>query len=260
MQLEIISRVPGSKAHPNPLLFVHGAWHSAWCWDVHFLPYFAAHGYAAYGLSLRGHGRSAGRERVRWYRIADYLADVAEVVKQLPGPPVLVGHSMGGWIVQKYIEQYAAPAAILLAPMSAGGSTPFLRQAVRRYPLAIARLMFSGKFETQELVQAAFFSPATPSDLVEAYFPYFRDQAESFLVMPEISSGTVTPRTDPPVPVLVLGASDDATIAQTKVEATARRHNTQAEILPNLSHSMMLDPGWPCVADHMLTWLRTQGL
>ena len=29
------------------LLFVHGAWHGAWCWAEHFLDFFAAQGYAA---------------------------------------------------------------------------------------------------------------------------------------------------------------------------------------------------------------------
>ena len=44
--------------HPVPLLFVHGAWHAAWCWDEHFLGYFADRGYRAVALSFRGHGDS----------------------------------------------------------------------------------------------------------------------------------------------------------------------------------------------------------
>ena len=56
MNLEVISKYPAGAARPTPLLFVHGAWHGAWCWDEHFLDFFAAHGYAAHALSLRGHG------------------------------------------------------------------------------------------------------------------------------------------------------------------------------------------------------------
>ena len=44
MELEIISKRPRAKTHPTPLLFVHGAWHGAWCWE-NFLSYFAEHGY-----------------------------------------------------------------------------------------------------------------------------------------------------------------------------------------------------------------------
>ncbi|PRC62971.1 alpha/beta hydrolase, partial [Mycobacterium sp. ITM-2017-0098] len=35
--LEVIDKGSASAAHPAPLLFVHGAWHAAWCWDEHFL-------------------------------------------------------------------------------------------------------------------------------------------------------------------------------------------------------------------------------
>ena len=45
--------------HPAPLVFVHGAWHGAWCWDEHFLGHFAAKGYRAIALDLRGYGMVA---------------------------------------------------------------------------------------------------------------------------------------------------------------------------------------------------------
>ncbi len=45
--IELISHVPASPSYPVPLLFVHGAFVAAWCWDDHFLPYFAQHGFAA---------------------------------------------------------------------------------------------------------------------------------------------------------------------------------------------------------------------
>ena len=35
--LEVIDKGSCSEAHPVPLLFVHGSWHGAWCWDEHFL-------------------------------------------------------------------------------------------------------------------------------------------------------------------------------------------------------------------------------
>jgi hypothetical protein len=31
--LEVIDRGTCSESHPVPLLFVHGAWHAAWCWE-----------------------------------------------------------------------------------------------------------------------------------------------------------------------------------------------------------------------------------
>ena len=84
MKLEMISKYPVESQHRTSLLFVHGTLHGAWCWDVHFLEYFAQHGYAAHAINLRGHGNSEGRGKLRWTRIADYVEDVAKAVRQLP--------------------------------------------------------------------------------------------------------------------------------------------------------------------------------
>ena len=38
MKLEILSEKPKGTPKQTPILFVHGAWHGAWCWEK-FLPY-----------------------------------------------------------------------------------------------------------------------------------------------------------------------------------------------------------------------------
>jgi pimeloyl-ACP methyl ester carboxylesterase len=55
MKLEMISKYPADEQRPTPLLFIHGTLHTASCWDVHFLDYFAQHGYASHAVNLRGH-------------------------------------------------------------------------------------------------------------------------------------------------------------------------------------------------------------
>lgn len=79
MTLEVIVRRPPVTPHPTPLLFVHGAWHGAWCWNEHFLPYFADKGYLAYALSLRGHAGSPPTKPLSLNGIWDYVADVAQI-------------------------------------------------------------------------------------------------------------------------------------------------------------------------------------
>ena len=162
MKLEIISRKPKGVSRTVPILFVHGAWHGAWCWEKNFLPYFAENGYTSYALSLRGHGDSEVPTHFRWMRIADYVADVAQVVGQLPEEPVMVGHSMGGLVVQKYLEEYTAPAAVLLASVPVKGVFRTTLRIALRHPLAFmkANLTWSlypliGK---PKLTREAFFS------------------------------------------------------------------------------------------------------
>jgi len=59
-QLEILEHLPAGPTRKPPLLFVHGGYCDAWCWEPYFLPWFAARGYPSYALSLRGHGGSGG--------------------------------------------------------------------------------------------------------------------------------------------------------------------------------------------------------
>lgn len=263
MDLEVVEQLPSGAVHPTPLLFVHGAWHGAWCWE-YFLPYFARHGYVSYALSLRGHGKSAGRERLRWHSAAHgYVADVAQVVARLPTPPVLVGHSMGGYVVQKYLETAAAPAAVLLASIPVSGILGFgIRYGMRHpWPFIKAHLLLNPWYmvATPALAQDAFFSPRLPPEDFARH--YARLQPESFrMELETLALNLPRPqRIQTPIPMLVLGAANDRVFSPDEVQATARAYRTHAEIFPNMAHDMMLDPGWQKVADRILSWLQEQG-
>jgi pimeloyl-ACP methyl ester carboxylesterase len=86
--LEVIDKGSSSEAHPVPLLFVHGAYHAAWCWDENFLDYFADKGFRALAVSLRGHGQSTRCKPLRSCSIADYVEDVRAVADKLGCEPV----------------------------------------------------------------------------------------------------------------------------------------------------------------------------
>ena len=118
-ELEVLCHAPEHVTHEHPLLFVHGAYVAAWCWEEHFQPWFAHRGWSTYAVSLSGHGKSRNREHLDSYSIDDYVRDVAEVAARLPAPPILIGHSMGGMVVQKYLEQYDAPATVLMSSKKA---------------------------------------------------------------------------------------------------------------------------------------------
>ena len=259
MKLEVISKYPLKNAHPTPLLFIHGTLHTAACWDVHFLEYFAQHGYAAHALNLRGHGNSEGREKLRWTRIADFVRDVAATVQQLPSPLILIGHSMGGFIVQHYLEDHDAPAAVLLSSASPAGLLPTAIRTARRQPWMFAKinltLSLTPMLASTQLLRETFFSHDLPDELLVQYWK--QTQEDSFMAFLDMVALDLPKPAKVKTPVLVLGAARDNMIGRREVEATARAYKTQAEIISDVAHNSMLELGWQSVADRILVWLNT---
>jgi pimeloyl-ACP methyl ester carboxylesterase len=262
LHLEVITRRPSSEPRPTPLLFVHGAWHGAWCWDVHFLPYFAQQGYVCHALSLRGHGTSDNNKSLRFTRIADYVNDVAQVAGALETPPVVIGHSMGGFVVQKYLEKHDAPAAVLLASVPSAGGLAFFLRFFGRHPLQFlkAHLTFSGYpfVETLRLSHESFFSRDFPPNEVRVYFK--RIQPESLVAGYDTALFNLPHPERVKTPMLVLGAANDRVFTNDEVHATARAYHTTAQLFPNMAHDMMLEAGWQTVADRIVGWLAERGL
>ena len=262
MKLEIISKYPVENTRSTPLLFVHGTLHTAACWDVHFLDYFAQHGFAAHALNLRGHGNSEGREKLRWTRIADFVNDVANTVRQLPSPPVLIGHSMGGFIIQKYLEHHDVPAAVLLSSASPAGLLPTAMRTARRQPWVFAKINLTLSLKPllarPQLLGEAFFSKDLPDELLVKYWEQTQD--DSFMAFLDMVALDLPKPGKVRTPVLVLGAGRDNMIGPREVEATARAYNTQAEIIPGVAHNSMLEQKWQSVAERILAWLDDQQL
>ena len=104
--------LPEHEASPDPLLFIHGSTCGSWVWE-NFLNYFAPRGWTCYALNLRGHHLSEPVSDWGDVGVSSYLEDIDTVVKWLGRSPVLIGHSMGGVLAQKYAET-GAPAKMVL--------------------------------------------------------------------------------------------------------------------------------------------------
>src|SRR5512138_92855 len=258
MKLEMISKYPAHQQRPTPLLFIAGTLHTAACWDVHFLDYFAQHGYAAHALNLRGHGNSEGREKLRWARIADFVEDVENAVQQLPNPPILIGHSMGGFIIQHYLENHDVPAAVLLSSAAPAGLLPTAIRTARRRPWVFAKinltLSLKPMLASPQLLGEAFFSTDLPEELLVNYWKQTQD--DSFMAFVDMVALDLPKPEKVKTPLLVLGAARDNMIGPREIEATARAYHTHAEIIPDVPHNSMLDPHWRSMAQRILTWLN----
>jgi len=265
MKLDLISRYPTTTPKPTPLLFVHGSFSDARVWDENFLPWFAHHGYEAHAVSLRGHGLSEGHSHLHNWRLADYVADLEKTVQTMPGSPLLIGHSMGGMVVQKYLENHTGIAGMaLLASVPPQGLLPTNLHMAMRHPILFQQMlmfaMLGPRYGTLEMMRGLLFSKDMPLAKLQDYFDLV--QAESQRVAMDMM--WFNPLRLKPgqmwLPTLVMGAQHDVFVSPAMVRETARFYRTEAHIIPNMAHAMMLEMNWREAADWLLDWVeRTMG-
>jgi len=116
-------------------------------------------------VDLRGHGESSNDRSLRRTRLKHYVQDIATVVESLGTPPIIVAHSMGGLVVQRYLENHELPGAVLLAPVPIGGVWRATLRTLRRHPIKFlkANLIWDLKPLIEERdIAADLFPPTTP--------------------------------------------------------------------------------------------------
>lgn len=247
MQLEV-KTVLSYQVHLGSIIFVHGVTHGAWCWE-NYTRYFSKKGYDCYALSLRGHGKSEGREHLNEYGLEDYAQDVLQVISTIKEKPILIGHSMGGAIVQKVIGEHPdlVLAAILLASAQAGGcGNPIDQLKYYFYDfsgISVCRKIMSGKKATPEQIKKSlFFCGRVPLEEIKKFSELFC--AESTKAMNDLFKPYTQNYQNVNLPVLVIGSSKDKIFTEKCQRVTAACYGVKPVILPNLCHDMMLDPEW----------------
>jgi len=259
--LEVLSSAPSQTPASQSILFVHGAFTAAWCWEEHYLPFFAKAGFDTRALSLSGHGGSRGRDRIDSLSIQDYVDDVHEVVEQMPVPPILVGHSMGGFVVQKYLEHYTSPAVVLMCSVPPQGLMSTAVNLLFSRPNLLTdlnRIMGSNGGGLGSLRDAMFAQPISMDDMKRIFR---HAQPESHRALWDMTLFNLPqPSRMANTPLLVMGTALDQLVPPSSVEMTARTYNTEAEILPGMGHGLMLERDWRLGAERILAWLVENGL
>jgi pimeloyl-ACP methyl ester carboxylesterase len=124
----IVARCWGA---PGPgIVLVHGgAAHSRW-WD-HIAPSLAAD-YRVAALDLSGHGDSGRRDAYELRTWADEVLGVARAAG-ITGQPVVVGHSMGGWVAMTTGARHADEiAGVIIIDSPIRRRTPEEEAAIRK--------------------------------------------------------------------------------------------------------------------------------
>lgn len=258
-RLETFSRTPPSRTRRPPLLFVHGGYTDGWCWTPHFLDWFAARGWPAHALSLRGHGGSAGAELLFASGLDDYAADVERVASSLAEPAVLIGHSMGAAIVERMIATHPRRAAVLLAPVPPTGLATIAARLALERPDALAHMAMLDptRITTQVLdaLRPFYFSDRADPAILAAMAKHIAAESPRAILDLSLRLHWAKPERNG-TPLAVIGAGDDRICSPADVRATAQHHGVAATIVPGLAHMLMLEPGWDEVAGAIASWLE----
>ena len=260
--LNILHR-PGSGTTPEApaLLFVHGGYATAACWDVYFLSWFAQRGFDCHALDLSGHGRSEGAHQLDAFGIDDYVDDLQQAVHGFSRSPIVIGHSMGTVVVERFLERQPVRAAILMAPVPPTGILGATMKLAFSDPDFFAQQtrIQHGEFNQEALrtLRQVYYSPETTlADLIR-FVPLFQGESRRALFDLSLLPFRLGGRR-PRLPVLVVGGEGDAVFPPSTLGFTAVRWQAEVAVIPRAGHTLMLDAHWQTAASRIAGWIERQ--
>lgn len=254
------------------VVFIHGMWGRGGQWDG-WADRFAAAGWEPHAPTLRYHevdpagSPPAGLGRVS---LQGYADDLEALIRGLPAPPLLVGHSMGGLLAQILAARGLGRAAVLLCPAPPAG-----------WP-AVVELMHPSVLRTMigHSLKALFVRRPFRLSWRQARYSSFNNMAkaaaraehdrwvwESGRVLFEIAwwyldlkGGARVDRKKVTVPTLTVSAGRDRIVPPAAVRAQARRYRDrrgEARHYPDHAHFLIVENGWERLAGDCLAWAQS---
>jgi pimeloyl-ACP methyl ester carboxylesterase len=247
-------RQPMLRKHKTPLLFQHGAWHGAWCWQL-WTDYFVSLGYEIHTISLPAHGTSSCKKsHINFYTFKDYVETLTSQVEAISPRPVVIGHSLGGAILQKYLENHQLPGAVLLATLPSRGMLPMAIRLLQNHPIPTLIGMLSLNLydwkKTPQLAQDLFLNSKTEIDVMAFQKQLIRETINVFPIL--FSFAKVNPMRSP---VLVIAGEKDAIFTVNEEKTTAEKYGAKSVVISGQAHNLMMESAWKQVADVIDNWI-----
>ncbi len=226
----------------SPVVLIHGIAASLFDW-TEIIPELACCGYRAYALDLPGHGESEKPEKPEDYHIENIYRHFSSWVESLglDSPPILVGHSMGGYLSLLFslrCPDYVR-ALILIDPFySPKQLSPILQVARYRPTLGVKAMRIIPEWLIHTIMGwdpvSAIHFPTEARQQIAA--DYKRASPNFVYLTKEISD--LTP--DIPaihLPVQLIWGEQDRTLKpQTFTELAELIPNAKTKIIPNCGH------------------------
>lgn len=252
----------------TPIVFVHGAFCGGWAFDG-FRETFDREGFETHAPNLPHHERGADLEQLAETGLKDYAQAIAMYASALRAPPVLVGHSLGGLVVQLAAMQIPVAGVAMLAPSAPWGVMPTtLEEHGNHFGLSLL-----GDYWRRPIppdYRVARSNTLDRLDREEARRTFARFVPESGRAVREAmqwwsdhSMASQAPVYRISAPVLgIAGGKDRVNPASTVRRVVSRFPQGQAHFheFPEMSHWLVGEPESPEVADLVLGWMRARGI
>lgn len=266
---ELKVRYQSAEYSPNgSIIFVHDICHGAWCFE-NFMNFFSENGYDCFALNLRGHGDN-GRKDLKYARLSDYADDVKKCVdyctdycnkKGITEKPFLLGHSMGGAVIQKYIGDYSdtVKGAILFASATAKGISFYQIMIKSIYSMAFYAVYlkaFGFILSNRRLKKSAFFNNRISLEKAKQYNKLLHKESKRIILHDLYISYTHNYNLN--IPILIIGSRADSFFSGESLIKTMSCYQNSGKLvmLENLCHDMMLDPEWKKSAKAVLEFME----
>mgnify|MGYP000600200714 CR=1 FL=1 len=191
----------------------------------------------------------------------EVLNHYREILKAKAKKPILIGHSMGGMVVQKFLERQSAPGVVLMSSVPPQGllGSAFGLAFSRPHLLGDLNRIMGGSQPQIDTLRHALFHEAIELERLQRYYHLCQPESHRAIWDMSLFDLPLVSRMQLP-PMLVLGAENDVLIPPDQVRMTARRYGAEAHILPGLGHGMMMESDWRVAADPIVAWLKSQDL
>ena len=255
-----------------PLMLVHGAWLSARSWE-NFADYFRDRGFTVSAPEWpRKHGdveqlREAAEE-LEGLGLTEIVDHYGNQIKSLEEPPVLIGHSFGGLIVELLLDRGLGRAGVAMSPAPPKGILvlPFSSLKAAAPALAHPSKRHGVVPLTLEEFTYGFVNTFSPEDASAAYERYAVPETGQIFYEAGFANFHLHPPTEvhfkngDRAPLLIVGAEKDhtvpASLSHKQFEKYAKSDaRTDYIELPGRPHLMMVGEGWEDVAARIESWL-----
>lgn len=259
-----VEAVP-APVHRGTVIFIHGLYLNSRCWDG-WVQRFEAAGYTVLAPDYAGHvGEPAALRanipaELRQTDLTDAVDQMRALVKASPEPPILIGHSMGGLIVQILLSEGLGAAGVAIDSAPPKGSLSLAPSFAR----ANAGSLTPG--HKPILLSPKQFRYAFANDLSLEEATIFYDK----LVVPESRRTAHGPLTGAAkvdfdakhAPLLMFAGGNDHVIPPGLNRRNAGRYDpangtVDIELLEGRTHLTIAEPGWEAVADRALAWIAS---